>query len=313
MGRRVSNEVEEQAGTGSGLAEALVGVNTTLPLSQILYDERNNMRHFQHSATRIQEYAHSIRENGLLQNLVVTEIPTPNGDGYTHVLRVGFGRYRALRLLEEQGVTFPIPVKVIDAEELGAKMANLSENMDREDLSPINLGYALKELTDGTFDADGKPNGDAMTHKEIATRRGIGAGRVSELIRLTALRPEIQKRIHSREVPWKVARVLITQTEEEQDRLLADMERASSPSAAAEEAAVEGRKKKGKKAQRKAKLPGDGVSRISTKAALGAIEEISGGEGVDGGVVSVLKVVAKFLEGKIGVQAFANQLGKALA
>jgi ParB family chromosome partitioning protein len=109
---------------------------------------------------RVEELADSIALYGLLQNLVVAELP--NG---TFEVRAGERRRRAIEILqlsaEEQEKryrrfigTWPddklVPVFIIP--EYDAEAVNLIENVQREDLYPWELGRRLAEWNDAGFD-----------------------------------------------------------------------------------------------------------------------------------------------------------------
>jgi ParB family transcriptional regulator, chromosome partitioning protein len=123
-------------------------------------------------AEKLEELAQSIRSNGIIQPLVVQR----NGDRYQLV--AGERRWRAARLA---GLTHvPAIVREFAAERL-LEVA-LIENIQREDLNPMELAEALDRLV----------REHRMSHEEIGKRTGKDRSTVTNLIRLLKLPREIQ-------------------------------------------------------------------------------------------------------------------------
>lgn len=154
----------------------------------------------QFDAEKLQELADSIRENGILQPLLVT----PRGDGFELV--AGERRLRAARLA---GLTeVPVVVRdVVDAESL--KLAIL-ENVQREDLNPMEEAAGYRRLIDEF----------GMTQQELAERIGKSRSSVANAIRLLNLSPEVQDRVRAGDLTPGHARALLgAATLEEQAEL----------------------------------------------------------------------------------------------
>jgi ParB family chromosome partitioning protein len=107
-------------------------------------------------ATALEELAASIASDGLLQNLVVrprsTPAPPPLSDRPCYEIVAGERRYRALSLLWERdqwdaGAAI-IPCRVIDADDVATRAITLLENLQRQDISPIEEGEAFRALRD---------------------------------------------------------------------------------------------------------------------------------------------------------------------
>jgi len=109
----------------------------------------------------------SIREQGILEPLVIAETPA----GYQ--LIAGERRFRAAKIL---GIA-KVPVRVIKTTPQGMLEMSIVENVQREDLNPIERGLAYKRLIDEF----------GLGTNEVAKRVGKSAPTVSNTIRLLSL------------------------------------------------------------------------------------------------------------------------------
>jgi len=185
------------SGLGRGL-EALLpktgaGV-VRLPLASIRPNPRQPRKRFAEES--LKELADSIREKGLLQPLLVR----PQGDGYELV--AGERRYRAALMAGLQEV----PAVVKDLTDREALELALVENLQREDLSPVEeaRGYqALLEM--------------GLTQEEVARRVGKARSTVANALRLLQLPPEALEALERGEITAGHARALLML--EPEDRL----------------------------------------------------------------------------------------------
>lgn len=122
--------------------------------------------------------AASIREVGVLQPLVVRP-----GDGGRFILIAGERRLRAARLA---GLT-EVPVIVREPSNAGSLTEALIENLQREDLSPLEEAAAYQQLVE-RFE---------MTHQEVGERVGRSRAAVSNTMRLLQLDPHLQGLLES--------------------------------------------------------------------------------------------------------------------
>ena len=138
---------------------------------------------------KLQELAASIKENGLLQPIVVRA----SGGGYEIV--VGERRWRAAQQVGLQRI--PAIVQHVSDE----KMLELAlvENIQRDELSPIEEGQAYQLLADQF----------ALTHDEIARRVGRSRTAVTNSLRLLRLPRSIQEAVMNEEMSMGHARALI--------------------------------------------------------------------------------------------------------
>ena len=140
-------------------------------------------------AGRLQELANSILSNGIIQPLIVRR----KGDRYE--LIAGERRLRAARIasLEE------VPVIVQDYAEGRLLEVALIENIQREDLNPIETAQALDRLSREM----------SLSHEEIAQRTGKDRTTITNLIRLLRLPHEIQILLAERRLSMGHARAIL--------------------------------------------------------------------------------------------------------
>ncbi len=145
---------------------------------------------------KLQELATSIKENGVIQPIVVRA----SGGGYEIV--VGERRWRAARQVGLECI--PAIVQHVSDE----KMLELAlvENIQRDDLSPIEEGQAYQLLADQF----------ALTHEEIGQRVGRSRTAVTNSLRLLRLPSLIQEKVLNEELSMGHARALIPLSKKDQ-------------------------------------------------------------------------------------------------
>lgn len=160
---------------------------TELPLDDIEPNPTQPRTHFQ--PEKLEELAQSIRANGIIQPLIVRR----HGDRYELV--AGERRWRAARIA---GLT-KAPVVVQDfAEERLLELA-LIENIQREDLNPIETAHAFDRLVREL----------GLTHDEIGRRTGKDRSSIANSIRLLKLPEPIQRLVAEGILPMGQARALL--------------------------------------------------------------------------------------------------------
>ena len=122
----------------------------------------------------IQSLAESIRQHGLLQPVVIRKLRIPHG-GKTHELIAG---ERRLRAFESLGRT-AIPSITRDADEAQSAVFALIENVQREDLNPLERSKALQRLITEF----------SWTQQQAAEKVGLDRATVANLLRLNDLDP----------------------------------------------------------------------------------------------------------------------------
>ena len=126
----------------------------------------------------LENLAESIRVHGLIQPLTVREMPS----GYYQII-AGERRWRAARLAKLSEV----PVVVIDADDRKAMELALIENLQRQDLNPVEEALGYKSLMEDY----------GLTQEEAATRVGKSRPAVANALRLLSLNPEVLELVRS--------------------------------------------------------------------------------------------------------------------
>lgn len=140
---------------------------------------------------RLEELAESIRHQGVIQPIVVR---SKGDDGYELV--AGERRWRAAQLAGIENI--PAIVRKVP-DEIAIAMA-LVENIQREDLNPIEEATALRRLVDEF----------QMTHQEAGEAVGRSRSAVSNLLRLLELSEEVRELVDARHLEMGHARALLT-------------------------------------------------------------------------------------------------------
>jgi ParB family chromosome partitioning protein len=187
----------KKKGLGRGL-EALLGEKqkpvengaavSRLPLSALQagkYQPRQKM-----DAGPLQELAESIREQGVMQPLLVRAIAAGK-----YEIIAGERRFRAATLA---GLT-EVPVLVSLADDKGAAAMALIENMQREDLNPLEESQGLARLIEEF----------GFTHEQAAKSVGKSRSAVSNLLRLIQLAKPVQAMLLAGDIDMGHARALL--------------------------------------------------------------------------------------------------------
>ncbi len=140
---------------------------------------------------KLQELADSINAQGIIQPIVVRKIAVEK-----YEIVAGERRWRAAQLAGLQQV--PVVIKEID--DRAAMAIALIENIQREDLNPLEEADALKRLLD-EFE---------MTHQQVADAVGKSRATVSNLLRLIDLQSEVKKLLITRQLEMGHARALLS-------------------------------------------------------------------------------------------------------
>ena len=167
-------------GLGRGI-EALMGDTSLqtqeagsiyLPISQVEPGLNQPRKNFDDEA--LEDLADSIREHGIIQPLTVRRLSS----GYYQII-AGERRWRAAK---KAGLR-EVPAVIIEADDRKVMEIGLIENLQREDLNPMEEaeGYQVL-LTDF-----------GMTQEEVARRMGKSRPAITNALRLTALPPEVRE------------------------------------------------------------------------------------------------------------------------
>lgn len=143
-----------------------------LPISQVEPGLNQPRKRFDEEA--LADLADSIREHGIIQPLTVRRLSS----GYYQII-AGERRWRAAK----QAGLHEVPAVIIEADDKKVMELGLIENLQREDLNPMEEaeGYQML-LTDY-----------GMTQEQIAQRMGKSRPAITNALRLTALPPEVRQ------------------------------------------------------------------------------------------------------------------------
>lgn len=187
-------------GLGSGL-DLLLDENVTetqtkktLRVSQI--EPNRNQPRKQFSEEAVTALAESIREHGMLQPILVR----PFIDGQYQII-AGERRWRAARMIGLDEV----PVIIKDISDLEAMQMALIENLQREDLNPIEEARGYKRLAD-EFN---------MRQEDIAKTVGKSRSSISNMLRILSLPEEICEMIEKNEISVGHAKALLSIDDDE--------------------------------------------------------------------------------------------------
>ena len=187
---------KKPSGLGRGLG-ALLGDdvlkpeaagNLYLPISQVESYSAQPRKLFDEDA--LAELADSIREHGVIQPLTVRKLSS----GYYQII-AGERRWRAARMA---GLT-EIPAVVIEADDQKAAELALVENLQREDLNPMEEAAGYQSLIQ-TYH---------MTQEEAARRVGKSRSAVANAMRLLGLQPSVRKLVEEGTLSAGHARALL--------------------------------------------------------------------------------------------------------
>lgn len=187
---------KKPSGLGRGLG-ALLGDdvlkpeaagNLYLPISQVESYSNQPRKSFDEAA--LAELADSIREHGIIQPLTVRKLAS----GYYQII-AGERRWRAARLA---GLS-EVPAVVVDADDKKAAELALVENLQREDLNPMEEAAGFQSLMQ-TYH---------MTQEEAAQRVGKSRSAVANALRLLGLHPPVRALVEEGKLSAGHARTLL--------------------------------------------------------------------------------------------------------
>ncbi len=143
----------------------------------------------------LQTLAASIKSQGIMQPILVRHLPNVQGDDDQYEIIAGERRWRASKIagLEE------VPVLVREIADKAALAMALIENIQRENLNPLEEAQGIKRLID-EFD---------MTHEKAAAAVGRSRVAVSNLLRLLTLCAPVQDMLMRNKLDMGHARALI--------------------------------------------------------------------------------------------------------
>ena len=186
-----------QKGLGKGLG-ALLGDFSEEPLEKSAYQQlpiykvepNPDQPRQDFDEEELQALADSIAVHGIIQPLTVREMP----NGYYQII-AGERRWRAARMANLSDV----PAVIIEADDKKAMELALIENLQRQDLNPLEEALGYQTLM----------NEYGLTQEEAAGRVGKSRPAVANALRLLGLCPEVQERVRKGELSAGHARAIL--------------------------------------------------------------------------------------------------------
>lgn len=158
-------------GLGSLIPEESNKSSLLVPLNMIKSNVEQPRKAFDNE--KIIELSESIKQHGIIQPLIVKQ------DGENYIIVAGERRWRAAKLI---GIK-EIPVIIMDLTDKEVLEVSLIENIQREDLNPIEEAIAYKKLL-SDFN---------ITQEELSKRMGKSRTAITNVIRLTNLDSRVQQ------------------------------------------------------------------------------------------------------------------------
>lgn len=185
-----SSETDVTSKSGASVAntQGVVGGVAQLPLDQIEPNPFQPRTEFK--AEELSELAQSIKEQGIIQPITVRKM------GYDkYQIISGERRFRASKLA---GAT-TIPAYIRVANDQGMLEMALVENIQRQELNPLDIAISYKRLIDEC----------SLTQEELSERVGKNRTTVTNFMRLLKLPPEIQIALRDNKITMGHARALV--------------------------------------------------------------------------------------------------------
>jgi len=202
--------VKKKSGLGRGLGSLLSNPQTentnqqssdgelrTLPIERIQPGKYQPRRKIDQDSLR--ELADSIKTQGIIQPIVVRKLP---GEKKGYEIIAGERRWRAAQLSELQD----IPVVIREVNDQAALAMALIENIQREDLNPLEEAMSLKRLIT-EFE---------LTHQQTAEAVGRSRAAVSNLLRLLDLEESVKRYVELGDLEMGHARAILTLSDSQQ-------------------------------------------------------------------------------------------------
>ncbi len=194
-----SESGEAVASSGSTFGKSEMGAEGLLLLEVERIHPNPHQPRKDFNPEEIESLAHSIQSSGILQPLVVRK------KGKRFELIAGERRLRAAR---KAGLT-QVPVMIRDVDEAELRLLALVENVQRQDLNPMEKARSFRELRDQT----------GWTQEKLAQELGIKRSTVANFVRLNDLSRPIQDMLRQGELSTGHAKALLQAAEEHREEL----------------------------------------------------------------------------------------------
>lgn len=198
LGRGLNALLSDEALTSAAEREAIV---KTVDINDVEPNFGQPRKKFDEEELR--ELSQSILEHGIIQPLIVKE------KSGKYEIVAGERRYRAARLagLHE------LPIIIKDFSEQQTLEVALVENIQREDLNPMELASAYSLLME-QFE---------LSQEQVADKVGKSRPAVANIMRLMKLTPYVQEKLRDNEISYGHARALLAIKEVKEQKELADL------------------------------------------------------------------------------------------
>ncbi len=199
--QEVEEKKEGRVQVGNNGDESIVN-SGVVELDMKLIDPNKEQPRKKFDVTSLRELTESIKQHGVIQPIIVNKT-----SGNRYLIVAGERRFRAC--LNAGLKTIPAIIKDFSKQEV--QEISLIENLQREDLNPIEAGKAIRQLmTDYGF-----------TQEEIADRIGKSRPLVANTLRLLTLSPEVISLIENGQLSAGHGKCLVVVTDEEKQLNLA--------------------------------------------------------------------------------------------
>lgn len=188
LGGAQAQTPEESPTSENAAAAAPAGSPANMPVEHIQRGRYQPRRHFDED--KLRELADSIAAQGMVQPIVVRAV-----DSEKYEIIAGERRWRAAQLA---GLA-DVPVVIKDVDDQTAMAMALIENIQRDDLNPLEEATALHRLLDEF----------GLTHQQVAQAVGKSRTTVTNLIRLLDLNPDVKSLVEEGEIEMGHARALL--------------------------------------------------------------------------------------------------------
>jgi len=188
------------AAASTQVAEHLMNVSTTtvqeVPVELLHRAPYQPRRHFEPQA--LMELAESIRAQGILQPLIVRKLAGQTG----FEIIAGERRWRAA----QQAELATVPAIIREVDDKTAQALALIENVQRQDLLPVDEAMALQKLI----------TEHGLNHQDLAELVGKSRTTITNLLRLLNLEAEVQQLLNEKHLEMGHAKVLLALSGQQQ-------------------------------------------------------------------------------------------------
>ena len=194
LGKGLDSMIPDKIGKVSKDQAEVVKPDTMMDINKVEPNREQPRKSFDEDA--LLELSESIKQFGVIQPLIVQDRKT-----YYEII-AGERRWRAAKMAGLKEV--PVIIKNYTEQEI--MEISLIENIQREDLNPIDLARSYKELIEDY----------GITHEEVAKRLSKSRAQITNTLRLLELNPDVQNLILENKISQGHAKILVTLSKDEQ-------------------------------------------------------------------------------------------------